>query len=120
MKPVDSATFTAGDTRRWRLARSILWDLGRKGSGKPLVIPAGVEFESSVPWYARWIIHPDDPRFLLAALVHDFLLETEIYGRAQAAAEWFDGALAGGAPTWKAKLVFVAIAFWAVYKPGSY
>jgi hypothetical protein len=56
-----------------------------------------------------------DPRFLTAALVHDFLLE-EGYGRAQAAAEWRDAALFGGAPKAKTNLAFVAVAAWAVFK----
>jgi Protein of unknown function (DUF1353). len=109
--------FERGQTRRWATTRAIEWDVGRKGSGRRVVIPAGREFESSVPWWARWLLHPDDPRFLLAALVHDHLLETGTYGRPQAAAEWYDGALAGGAPPWRARLVFVAVAAWAVYKP---
>jgi hypothetical protein len=106
---------TPGLRRRWRTVADVAWEVGRKGSGATITIPAGTEFESSVPWWAHWILPPDDPRFLLAALVHDHLLESGVYGRPQAAAEWFDGALAGGAPGWKARLAFVAVAVWAVY-----
>lgn len=82
-------------------------------------IPPGFEFESSVPWWGKLFINPDDPRFLLAAAVHDFMLESGIYGRPQAAAEWYDAALAGGAPILKAKIAFVCVAFWAVFKPNQ-
>ena len=107
--------FERGEVRRWRTARPIEWQIGRKGSGRWITIPAGREFESSVPRWARWFLDPDDPRFLLAAAVHDYMLEVGIYGPAQAAAEWYDAALAGLAPGWKARLSFLAIAAWAVY-----
>lgn len=108
--------FIRGTTRRWATAFPLVWDVGTKGSGFQITIPAGTEFESSVPWFARWIIGRDDPRFLLAALVHDHLLESGIYGRPQAAAEWYDGAMAADAPPLRAKLAFVGIAAWAVFK----
>lgn len=108
-----------GTVRRWRTLDPVAWDVGLKGSAYRLTIPAGTEFESSVPWWARWWISADDPRFLLAALVHDYLLEIQVYGRAQAAAEWFDGAKSGGAPLLKAKIAFVGLAAWAVFKPGG-
>jgi len=108
--------FERGTSRRWRSTQAMPWEVGTKGSGNHITIPAGREFESSVPWWAVWLISRDDPRFLLAALVHDYLLEAGIYGRPQAAAEWFDGAMAGGAPVLRAKLAFVALAAWAVFK----
>jgi hypothetical protein len=107
--------FERGTIRRWRTTEDIPWEVGAVNSGYFEVIPAGTEFESSVPWLFRWIIDRDDPKLLLAALVHDYLLETGVYGPAQAAAEWYDGALAAGAPKWKAKLIYVGIAIWAVY-----
>ncbi|WP_284262452.1 DUF1353 domain-containing protein [Roseicyclus amphidinii] len=116
MTPAGDVLFAPGLRRRWRSTQPLVWEVGRKGgTGLRVTIPAGTEFESSVPWWARWWIDPDDPRYLLAALVHDYLLEAGVYGRAQAAAEWYDGALAGGAPGWQARSAFVAVAAWAVY-----
>jgi len=111
--------FERGTQRRWRLREPFTWYVGRAKNAYPVVIPSGFEFESSVPRWALWIQSPDDPRYLKAALVHDYLLETRIYGRAQAAAEWFDGALAGGAPVYRSKIIYVGMAFWAVFKPGA-
>ena len=106
-----------GVLRRWRTCHPVEWEVGSKGSGIHITIPIGTEFESSVPWWAGWFIHRDHPRFMLAALVHDYLLEAGTYGRAQAAAEWYDGARAENAPRMRAKLGYVAVAFWAVFKP---
>lgn len=108
-------TFGKGFYRRWRTLVPIEWEVGKKGSGNWITIPEGREFENSVPWWGRWFISPDDPRWLLGAVVHDYVLEEGIEGRPQAAAEWYDGVLAGGVPEWKAKLAFVAVAAWAVY-----
>jgi hypothetical protein len=104
-----------GTHRRWRTYGPVTWMVGSKTSGILVTIPAGTEFEISVPWCLRWIIGQDDPCFLLAALVHDWLLESGTYGPAQAAAEWYDGARAAGAPVWKAKASFLAVSVWAVW-----
>lgn len=101
--------FERGNVRRWRLTEDLNWHVGQKTSRITVTIKAGREFESSVPIWARWFISQDDPRFLLAALVHDTLLEEGYYGPLQAAAEWFDGAIAGGAPRWKAIPAYIAI-----------
>jgi hypothetical protein len=110
--------FERGTKRRHRSTRSIEWEIGHQGSGRWVTIPPR-EFESSVPWWARWFISRDDPRFLLAALVHDYMLESGVYGRPQAAAEWYDGAMAGGAPRRKAKVAFIGLAAWAVINEPS-
>lgn len=112
--------FTRGTYRRWRTTEPVTWNVGNKYSHWKLTIPAGREFESSVPWWARWILSQDDPRFLLAALIHDVMLEEGVYGRPQAAAEWYDAALAGGAPRWLAIPAFLAVAAWAVIRHDSH
>jgi len=103
------ALFERGTVRRWRTTRPIEWDVGRKASGHRVTIPAGTEFESSVPRLLRWWMRPDDPRYLLAALVHDYLLEAGIYGRLQAGADWDDAARAAGAPAAKTNLALMGI-----------
>lgn len=52
--------------------------------------------------------------FLMAV---DFGAEV-LGGRTQAAAEWYDGAQSANAPALRAKIAFVGIAFWAVFKPS--
>jgi len=101
--------FARGTVRRWRTTHPIEWDVGRQASGHRVTIPAGTEFESSVPRLLRWWMRPDDPRYLLAALVHDYLLEAGIYGRLQAAADWDDAARAAGAPAGKTNLALMGI-----------
>lgn len=112
--------YKRGVSRRWQTTQDVVWEVGRKGSGDFVVVPAGFEFENSVPLLFRWFIQQDDPKFLFPALIHDYMLESGIYGAAQAAAEWFDACRKAKAPMWKAKPAFVAIAAWAVFKPKFY
>lgn len=105
-----------GASRRWRTTTPVTWHIGRKQSGRIITIPAGREFETSVPWWGRWFIARDDPRYLLGSLVHDVMLEDGIFGPLQAAAEWYDGAIAGGAPAWRAKIAVVLITAHAARK----
>ena len=106
---ITTGLFARGEVRRWRTTVPIEWDVGRKASGHRVTIPAGTEFESSVPRLLRWWMRPDDPRYLLAALVHDFLLDAGIYGRLQAGADWDDAARAAGAPAAKTNLALMGI-----------
>lgn len=105
--------YVRGTSRRWRATGSLEWAIGGKHVEHVVTLPAGQEFESSVPWWGRWFINRDDPRFLLAARVHDYLLEHG-YGRPQAAAEWYDGTRTSRAPLWKSKIAYIAVAAWAV------
>lgn len=112
----DMPNFTRLSDGHYMTNAPLRWRIGGPMVDHPVIIPAGFTFDSSVPWYLRWLLSPHDPRFLLAACVHDWLLE-QGYGRAQAAAEWYDGARKGGAPYKLARRYYVAVAWWAVYKP---
>jgi len=112
--------FERGVERRWRSTISITWEAGRKGSGDFITIEKGREFENSVPFLFWWFIPRDDPKFLFAALIHDYMLESGKYGRTQAAAEWFDACLKVKVSKLKAKIAFVGVAAWAVFKPKYY
>lgn len=102
-----------GARRAWRTLDPITWEIGKKGSGLWVTVPAGFEFESSVPRLCWWFFPPDDPRFLKAAAVHDWLLEAS-YAAAFAAGEWHSAAKSSGAPPVRRYLAFLAVAAWTV------
>lgn len=68
------------------------WEVGRIGSGLFVLVPAGFEFDVSVPWFACWLFNPLDPRYRKAAALHDWAL-SEGWDRVAAAA-LFNDALA--------------------------
>lgn len=90
---------------QWVTTRDVLWPLGKKGSPHVVKIPRGFVFDSSVPRYARWWLSPDDPHFLLAACVHDWLI-AQGYGRAFADSQWHDAARSVAAPVCKRRIAY--------------
>jgi hypothetical protein len=62
--------------KNWKLVRQFS-HTGSKGT--KFVIPEGFETDlASVPKLLWWLIPPFDDRFLIAALVHDFLYRVEV------------------------------------------
>lgn len=52
----------------------ISWEIGRKGSGLFVTVPAVFFFDVTVPRALRWLFDPHDPRYLKASALHDYLL----------------------------------------------
>ncbi len=100
----------------YRLRSPLAWEIGNKGSGWLLVIPAGFVFESSVPRIASWIVSPHYRPWLLAAAVHDRLLE-EGFDKAFAAGEWLRAVRAMAAKdrkAWLALPAYYGVVLWTV------
>ncbi|UWR55989.1 DUF1353 domain-containing protein [Phaeobacter inhibens] len=111
---LDTEWYRRGGTRGYVTTRDLTWSIGKKDSGWLLTIPAGREFESSVPAWLHWLFPPDDPYFLKSAVIHDTLLE-EGYRVAFADSQWFEAALSEHAPalrTWAAYGAMRARRFW--------
>lgn len=54
-------------------------------------VPAGFSSDlASVPWWAQRLYPPDDPAYLCAAIVHDYLYRHQIVSRALADAIFRD------------------------------
>lgn len=109
-----------GGSRGYVTTQKVDWWIGKKGSGWLFTVPAGREFESSVPtlkWRGsplkrfqpfHWVFSPDDPFFLKSAAIHDMLLE-EGYRVAFADSQWFEAALSVHAPQGRTWLAFIAM-----------
>lgn len=111
--------FERGSTRRWRLTRDISVVVGGELIAHRISIPSGTEFESSVPeWVPSWYIERDDPTLLLAAVVHDVMLERG-YDRAFSAAAWLEMARRGGFNEGIARQAYLGIAYRAVFPKGA-
>lgn len=99
-----------GGARGYVTKVTYTWHIGRNGSSWLLVIPAGFEFESSVPKPLRWLWSPDDPRYLLSAAVHDYLLESG-HRKDFADSQWLEAALSVGAPRLKTQIARTGMRF---------
>jgi hypothetical protein len=100
----DASWCRKGGARGYVTTAPVEWWIGKRNSMWLLTVPAGREFESSVPWFLNWLFSPDDPFFLKSAAIHDMLLE-EGFRRAFADSQWFEAAMSEHAPglrTWAA------------------
>lgn len=98
---------------KYYLTSDLKWEVGKKHSGLTITIEESFEFESSVPKWLRWLWSPDDPYFLKAAAIHDWLLENG-YRPAFAAGEWHDAAKSVHAPKIRRLFGFMAVALWTL------
>ena len=60
---------------KYFVVSELVWEVQAIGTGMFVRVPVGFLFDVSVPWYARWLIDPDDHRFMKASCLHDYLLE---------------------------------------------
>ena len=85
------------------------WGLFHPQSTRRLIIAPGRVFDVSIPTYLRWAFDPHDPRYRIAGLVHDVLLEEAKATRIRAGGEFHDALRAGGTPVWRALLMWLAV-----------
>jgi|TARA_R110000851_G_scaffold216661_1_gene369629 hypothetical protein len=97
-------------THRYILEKPIVWDIGFKGNDKKEVVPAGFVFDVSVPWVARWLFNRNNPRYFIAAALHDHLLNIG-YDRVSAAGAFNHGLLARKVPYIARLVMTLGVAF---------
>jgi hypothetical protein len=100
----------------YTLFEPLRWEIGLKGSGWSLNIPAGFTFDSSVPRWLHWLVSPDHEPWLLAAAVHDYLL-VQGHDKAFAAGEWYRAARAMKARdrlSWLVLPAYYGVVLWTV------
>jgi len=87
---------------KYILLEDVVWEIGRKGSNLPVTLPAGYIFDISVPKGLTWVQDPHDRKVLLAACLHDWLLDNR-FDIAFASAEFRRACIARGVsklPAW--------------------
>lgn len=98
------------DGIRFRLARDLVWHIGHE-TGPAYPVPAGFEFDVSIPRWLWWLFDPREQAFLKGAALHDHML---IHGwsRLTAAAEFHNALKADGVRLWRRLAMFLATALW--------
>lgn len=108
MKPSGLNWVEAAGADQYRVTRPTSWEVGKKGSGLFVQVPAGFQFESSIPRLLHWLVSPHDERLLWSAAIHDWLLENG-YGAIFSAGEWYSGALKYRVPPRRAFSMCISI-----------
>ncbi len=100
-----------GSHKLYRLTEELQWDIGAKGSGWVLIVEKYRVFDISVPRWLEWLQSPHDPCVLLAACIHDEILNRK-HDVGFAAAEFRRGLLARNLNPLKAWIWFLAVLVW--------
>jgi len=98
----------------YRTAAPFSYDIGFKGSGLTVTVPAGFATDlASVPTWLWWLFPRDDPQYAAAAVLHDFLYQWSIgaerFDRATADAVFLEFMTILGVPDWKAWTMYAAV-----------
>ncbi|RVV99691.1 DUF1353 domain-containing protein [Mesobaculum littorinae] len=95
---------------RFRVTAPLRWQIGREG-GPAVTVPIGYVFDVSVPRGLRWIVRPDDPRYLKAAALHDWLLDDN-WHRVTAGAVFNEALAADGVGGLRRLAMWLAVSLW--------
>lgn len=94
----------------YRLSRPLVWRIGHE-DGPAYVVPAGFEFDMSVPRFLRWLFDPHRADFHKAAALHDHMLDAG-WSRITAGAEFHNALKADGVRAWKRLAMLIAVLIW--------
>ena len=101
---------------QYRLLKSIVFYVGKKGSDFPITIPKGyvTDFASLPKFILRWF-KPADDRWAKAALLHDYACSTHSYSRAMCDLIFLEAMLVLGTPWWIAQMFYRSVTLFSVY-----
>ncbi len=101
---------TRKEKRPFRLERAFSYEVGTKGSGRRITVPAGFETDfASVPVGFRWLV-PLVGRHGKAAVLHDWLYASGYLPRRRMAdAVFFEAMGVLGVRPWRKWLVWLAV-----------
>lgn len=93
------------------VTEEIKWELGKAGSGFVLKIPVGFTFNFSCPRMLSWAINANNPQYMLAACLHDYLLFQK-WRRGRSSVEFYYGLKALGVNTVLSATMTGAVMLW--------
>ena len=97
------------DGRRWKLFRSFTYHIGSKCSNNMVCVPAGFVTDfASIPWLF-WTLLPSWGRYGKAAVIHDYLYQTQSRTRKEADDIFLEAMLISGTREWKARIMYLAV-----------
>jgi hypothetical protein len=106
----DPLVITPDEKGRYRTERPFSFDLGVKGSGLRVTVPAGYVTDlASVPRWLWWLFAPFDPQCAAAAVLHDYLRSRAGFDPLTAHTTFLDALMILGVERWKAVAMFLAV-----------
>ncbi len=91
----------------WRLLQDVTFDICE--------VPAGFTFDgASIPRVLWWLFSPSG-RYMKAALLHDYLIETQTVSRAQSAQMFYKEMEKLGVILWRRAAIYWGVCLYNVY-----
>lgn len=91
----------------YALVEPLIWHVGTL-NGPVYEVPAGFEFDVSIPWWARWIFDPHAHDYHKAAALHDHMLIAG-WNRMTAGGEFHEALKADKVVLWRRLAMFLAV-----------
>jgi hypothetical protein len=97
----------------WSTGRALTYEIGCKGSGLAVRVPAGFITDlGSIPGLARALINPADSGCAAAYVLHDYLCRVPGFTRTIADAVLFEALQVLGVPLWRVVLIYNGVSLW--------
>lgn len=112
----DFSAFMAIEPMRdgfWRLSADMPFDITYRDQRSRIIIPSGFDSDGpTIPALARVLFNPADARYMKAAILHDFMLQSRAFTPRQSAAAFRDALKAADVPAWRVKVMWIAVLIW--------
>jgi len=95
---------------RYRTTAPLTWVVGHLDTGKAYTLPVGFPFDGTVPWWARWLFSPHNPKYLKAFALHDYFLSLG-WDRFTAGAAFHEALKADGVGRFERAVMSLAVLF---------
>ncbi len=108
-------TVTKIGSRMWRVDREFEYYVGHESSVEVVTVPKGFETDfASVP-RLFWMLVPPDGKYTQAAVLHDFILSTNLYPQKKADRIFLEAMAVLRVPTWKRMLMYWSVRIWSYF-----
>jgi hypothetical protein len=105
------------DQRTWITSRAFSYEIGTKGSGLTITVPAGTDTDlATVPRFLWPIVPPHDPQFAAAFVLHDYLCRWHGFSRVMSDAILYEALRVLGASIFTATLTYWAVSVWRIVR----
>lgn len=103
----------------WQTTRPMTYEIGYKGSGLVIEVPAGFETDlASIPRVLWPLMPPHDPGYAAASVLHDHLLRIEQVHAVVADAILYEAMTVLGVARWRRLTIYLPVRCWQIVRPA--
>ena len=101
----------------WQITADMPFDLAYRDQRTRIVVPQYfVSDGPTIPALARLFFNPADSRYMKAAILHDYMLQTKQFSARQTAAAFRDALKAADVSRWRVTVMWLAVLVWTHWR----